>query len=109
TYADDSTKKKINERIDSVQNKINPIKELYFGKEDQKGIQNNSHTLVNQLYDMFSCIDGFENGKNAEAAIFNCSKQVNTAIAMIEACMNNEYALLREVVAKTRFDYFKKE
>ena len=109
TYADDSTKKKINERIDSLQKKINPIKELYFGKEEQRGIQNNSHTLVNQLYDMFSCIDGFENGGNASAAVNNCKKEVDKAVSMVAVCMNKEYADLKLLVDQTRFEYFKKE
>jgi hypothetical protein len=107
TYADDSTKKKINERIDSLQKKIDPIKEYYFGKEDQKGIQDDSHTLVNQLYTAFYSIDGFENGANARAAVNNCKQPIDRAVEMIENCMKEEFVKLQTLVEQTRFNYFK--
>jgi photosystem II stability/assembly factor-like uncharacterized protein len=96
TYADDSTKKK-----------IDPIKEFYFGKDDQKGIQDDSHTLVNQLYTAFYSIDGFENGSNARAAVSNCVKPVDRAVEMIENCMKEEFVKLQTLVEQTRFNYFK--
>ncbi len=108
TYADDSTKKKINERIDSLQKKIDPIKEYYFGKEDLKGIQDDSHTLINQLYSAMYSIDSFENGANAIAAVNNCKRPVEKGIEMIESCMKNEYVQLQTLVEQTRFNYFKK-
>jgi hypothetical protein len=107
TFADDSTKKKINERIDSLQKKIDPIKEYYFGKEEQKGIQDDSHTLVNQLYTAFYSIDGFENGTNARAAINNCKQPVDRAVEMIENCMKEEFVKLQSLVDQTRFNYYK--
>jgi hypothetical protein len=108
TYADDSTKKKINERIDSLQKKIDPINEYFFGKEDLKGIQDDSHTLVNQLYAAQYSIDSFENGANAAAAVNNCRMPVEKGIAMIDSCMKNEYTALQTIVEETRFNYFKK-
>lgn len=109
TYADDSTKKKINERIDSVQTKIKQIKEFYFGKDDLKGIQDDSHTLLNQLYSMVYFINEYENGTNAASAIRSCEVSVNKATSMIDSCLKNEYAALKELVEQTRFEYFKKE
>jgi len=109
TYADDSTKKKINERIDSLQKKINPIKELFFGKEDQKGIQDDSHTLISKLYSALYTIDGFDNGGNAAAAVNNCRKPVDEAVSLIDSCMKNEFAALKQIVGQTQFEYFKKE
>jgi len=109
TYADDSTKKKINGAIDSLQKKIDSIEEFYFGKEDLKGIQDDSHTLINQLYTAMYSISEFENGRNSSNAIKNCEKQVAIGIEKIDTCMKNEYAELRKLVEQTRFDYFKKE
>ena len=109
TYADDSTKKKINGAIDSLQKKIDSIEEFYFGKEDLKGIQDDSHTLINQLYTAMYSISEFENGSNSSNAIKNCEKQVAIGIEKIDTCMKNEYAELRKLVEQTRFDYFKKE
>jgi hypothetical protein len=109
TYADDSTKKKINGAIDSLQKKIDSIEEFYFGKEDLKGIQDDSHTLINQLYTAMYSISEFENGSNSSNAIKNCQKQVAIGIEKIDMCMKNEYAELRKLVEQTRFDYFKKE
>jgi photosystem II stability/assembly factor-like uncharacterized protein len=109
TYADDSTKKTINGAIDSLQKKIDAIKEFYFGKEDLKGIQDDSYTLINQLYTTLYSIGEFENGTNSSNAIRNCEKQVAIGVEKIEACMKNEYAQFKKLVEQTRFDYFKKE
>jgi prefoldin subunit 5 len=107
TYADDSTKKKINERIDSLQKKIDPIKEYYFGKDDLKGIQDDSHTLISQLYTASYSVDSFENGANAKAVVGNCKRPVEKGIEMIDSCMKNECFQLQTLVEQTRFTYFK--
>jgi len=109
TYADDSTKKKVNGAIDSLQKKIAPINEFYFGKEDLKGIQDDSYTLINQLYTVMYSISEYENGSNSTNAISNCRKQVDKGVELIDSCMKNEYTTMKQLVEQTRFDYFKKE
>jgi photosystem II stability/assembly factor-like uncharacterized protein len=107
TFADDSTRKKVNERVDSLQKKIDPIEEAYFGKQNQKGIQDDSHTLINQLYNAVYSIGEYENGSNSALILANCRKNVEKTIAQIDSCMLNEYETLRKLVSETRFEYFK--
>jgi hypothetical protein len=107
TFADDSTRKKVNERVDSIQKKIDPIEEAYFGKQNQKGIQDDSHTLINQLYNAVYSIGEYENGSNSAVILANCRKNVEKTIAQIDSCMLNEYETLRKLVSETRFEYFK--
>jgi photosystem II stability/assembly factor-like uncharacterized protein len=109
TYADDSTKKKVNERIDSLQKKIDVIKETFFGKENTKGIQDDSHTLINQLYTMMYSLSEYENGTNSANIIANCKQNTDKAIALVNSCMTNEFDAFKKLVAVTQFNYFKKE
>ena len=109
TYADDSTKKKVNGAIDSLQKKIDTINEFYFGKQDLKGIQDDAYTLINQLYTAMYSISEYENGSNSTNAINNCRKQVDKGVELVESCMKNEYSAMKQLVEQTRFDYFKKE
>jgi hypothetical protein len=109
TYADDSTKKKVNGAIDSLQKKIDTINEFYFGKQDLKGIHDDSYTLINQLFTALYSFSEYENGSNSTNAINNCRKQVDKGVEMVESCMKNEYSAMKQLVEQTRFDYFKKE
>jgi hypothetical protein len=109
TYADDSTKKKVNERIDSLQKKIDVIKETFFGKENTKGIQDDSYTLINQLYTMMYSLSEYENGTNSANIIANCKQNTDKANALVNACMTNEFDAFKKLVAETQFNYFKKE
>jgi len=74
-----------------------------------KGIQDDSYTLINQLYTVMYSISEYENGSNSTNAISNCRKQVDKGVELIDSCIKNEYTVLKQRVEQTRFDYFKKE
>jgi hypothetical protein len=51
----------------------------------------------------------YENGTNSANIIANCKQNTDKAIALVNACMTNEFDAFKKLVAETQFNYFKKE
>ena len=109
TFADDSVKKLMNTRMDTMDKKILLIKEGYFGQENLKGINDDSHTLQSQLYAGLYGISEYENGENSVDLIANCRMNVDKTISEINKFINEDYAAFKAQVSATSFNYFKKE
>jgi hypothetical protein len=99
----------MNTRMDSMDKKMIIIKEGYFGQENLKGINDDSHTLQSQLYSALYGISEYENGENSADLIANCRMNVDKTISEINKFINEDYAAFKAQVSATSFNYFKKE
>jgi hypothetical protein len=51
----------------------------------------------------------YENGTNSANIVANCKQNTDKAIALVNACMTNEFDAFKKLVVETQFNYFKKE
>ncbi|MFN5620601.1 MAG: VPS10 domain-containing protein [Flavobacteriales bacterium] len=108
TFAQDTLKKELESSMDSLDKKINGFEESLFGKEEQKGINDNAHTLQSKIYTAFGHINEYSNGRNADDAVRNAERDVNTWVNEVKAFANGSYADFKKRVKGQSFDYFKK-
>jgi chromosome segregation ATPase len=108
TYAEDSLKKDMEAAMDSLDKKIKVFEERLFGKEDQKGINDDSHTLQSKLYTAFGHINEYANGTNAANALNNAERDVNGWVKEVSDFISGPYTEFRKRVEQQSFNYFKK-
>jgi photosystem II stability/assembly factor-like uncharacterized protein len=108
TFAEDSLKKDMEAAMDSLDKKLNAFEERLFGKEDQKGINDDSHTLQSKLYTAYGHINEYANGTNASYALNNAERDVNAWVKEVSNFTSGPYAEFRKRVEQQSFNYFKK-
>jgi photosystem II stability/assembly factor-like uncharacterized protein len=108
TFAEDSLKKDMEAAMDSLDKKMKAFEEDLFGKEDQKGINDDSHTLQSKMYTAFGHINEYANGTNAANALNNAERDVNAWVKEVSDFTSGPYAEFRKRVEQQSFNYFKK-
>lgn len=106
-FADDSVKKSLNTSMDSLDQKIKSFHERIFGKENQKGINDDSHTLQSKIYSTLGLINEFSNGQNAENAMHTLESESTIMVKEMEKFINEPFAKFKSEIERMQFQFFK--
>ncbi|MFM7813976.1 MAG: WD40/YVTN/BNR-like repeat-containing protein, partial [Flavobacteriales bacterium] len=96
--APESTRTKLLAQSDSLIQQIESLQLIYFMPENSKGIEDDSKTLINQLYTMYGYIQPSGNAGNTESIILANQREVDRAIERINVFLEKDWATWRAAV-----------